>query len=231
MPNPLTYVVEDVRTALEKDPAARSVPAVLTYPGLHAVWAYRVAHALWEAGFCLTARVLSQLVRLLTGVEVHPGARLGRRVFIDHGMGVVVGETAAVGDDVHLFHGVTLGGDDHRPVKRHPTVGDGVTLGANATLVGDITVGPGATVGAGAVVVDDVPAGATVAGNPAEVVDAGAEPSDGAAESGADRSEDEATSPAGAGTAGPTGNGAAGERGVTAAPQSGSRAWSLLPPC
>lgn len=173
MPNPLTYVAEDVRTALEKDPAARSVPAVLTYPGLHAVWAYRVTHTLWEAGFCLTARVLSQLARLLTGVEIHPGARLGRRVFVDHGMGVVVGETAVVGDDVHLFHGVTLGGDDPRPVKRHPTVGDGVTLGANATLVGDITVGPGATVGAGSVVVDDVPPGATVAGNPAEVVDRG----------------------------------------------------------
>jgi len=173
MPNPLTYVVEDVRTALERDPAARSVPAVLIYPGLHAVWAYRVAHALWERGFCLTARLLSQLARLLTGVEIHPGAHLGRRVFIDHGAGVVVGETAVMGNDVHLFHGVTLGGDDPRPVKRHPTVCDGVTLGANATLVGDITVGPDATVGAGAVVVDDVPAGTTVAGNPAEVVDGG----------------------------------------------------------
>ncbi len=173
MSNALTYVTEDVRTALETDPAARSVPAVLTYPGLHAVWAYRVAHALWEAGFCLTARVLSQFARLLTGVEIHPGARLGRRVFIDHGMGVVIGETAVVGDDVHLFHGVTLGGDDPRPVKRHPTVGDGATLGASATLVGDIRVGPGATVGAGAVVVDNVPAGATVAGNPASVVDGG----------------------------------------------------------
>ena len=190
MSNALTYVTEDVRTALEKDPAARSVPAVLTYPGLHAVWAYRVAHALWEAGFCLTARVLSQFARLLTGVEIHPGARLGRRVFIDHGMGVVVGETAVVGDDVHLFHGVTLGGDDPRPVKRHPTVGDGATLGATATLVGDIRVGPDATVGAGAVVVDDVPAGSTVAGNPADVVDSGGDHPADATDGGGDHPAD-----------------------------------------
>jgi len=172
MPHPLTYVVEDVRTALDNDPAARDPVAVLlTYPGLHAVWAYRVTHALWERGFCLTARVLAHLARLLTGVEIHPGATLGRRVFIDHGAGVVIGETATVGDDVTMYHGVTLGGDDPRPVKRHPTVRDGATLGANATLVGAITVGTGGAVGAGAVVVDDVPAGATVVGNPATVVD------------------------------------------------------------
>jgi serine O-acetyltransferase len=206
-----------------EDPAARSVPAVLTYPGLHAVWAYRLAHALWERGFCLTARVLSQLARLLTGVEIHPGARLGRRVFIDHGMGVVVGETAIVGDDVHLFHGVTLGGDDPRPVKRHPTVGEGATLGANATLVGDITVGPGATVGAGAVVVDDVPAGATVAGNPAEVVDSGgAHPTDATEDPGQEPVRRAGSSGEGAvepGSETPTAGGLA------------SRARGLLPAC
>nr|WP_135363031.1 serine O-acetyltransferase [Halosimplex halophilum] len=170
---------EDVRTARETDPAAKSSAEVLLYAGVHAVWAYRLAHWLWTREFHFTARLLSQLTRFFTGVEIHPGADLGRRVFVDHGMGVVIGETAEVGDDVAMYHGVTLGGDDPRPVKRHPTVGDRVTLGANATLVGDITVGDDATVGAGAVVVEDVPPGATVVGNPAEVVDgddAGTEP-------------------------------------------------------
>ena len=170
MVSPLTSVREDVCAALEKDPAARSVLSVLTYPGLHAVWLHRVEHALWERGFRVLARILSQFTRFLTGVEIHPGASLGRRVFIDHGMGTVLGETAEVGDDVHMFHGVTLGGDDDRPVKRHPTVEDGATLGANSTLVGDITIGTGATVGAGAVVARDVPPGVTVVGNPASVV-------------------------------------------------------------
>ena len=170
MTGPITHLREDVCTALEKDPAARSVLAVLTYSGLHAVWLHRVEHALWERDFRLFARFLSQFTRFLTGVEIHPGATLGRRVFIDHGMGTVVGETAEIGDDVHMFHGVTLGGDDPRPVKRHPTVEDDVTLGANSTLVGDITIGEGATVGAGAVVVEDVPPGETVVGNPARIV-------------------------------------------------------------
>jgi serine O-acetyltransferase len=115
----------------------------------------------------VTARALAQLTRFLTGVEIHPAAAVGRRVVIDHGMGVVVGETAKIGDDVTMYHGVTLGGNDPEPVQRHPTIEDGVTLGAQSTLVGDITVGEGATVGAGAVVVDDVPPGVTVAGNPA----------------------------------------------------------------
>jgi serine O-acetyltransferase len=128
-------------------------------------------HALWTGGYRLLARLLSQLTRFLTGVEIHPAATVGRRVFIDHGMGIVVGETADIGDDVHMFHGVTLGGNDPRPVKRHPTVEAGVTLGANATLVGDITIGEGATVGAGAVVVDDVPPGVTVVGNPARPIE------------------------------------------------------------
>jgi serine O-acetyltransferase len=154
----LDRIREDVRTALENDPAARSVPETLLYPGLHAVWAHAfVCAPLYDRGHGLLARALSQAVRLLTGVEIHPGATLGRRVFIDHGMGVVVGETAEVGDDVLIYHGVTLG--------------------ANATLIGDVTVGESATVGAGAVVVDDVPPGVTVAGNPARRTDDG--PDDG----------------------------------------------------
>lgn len=170
------HIEEDVRTALSRDPAAGSVPEVLLYPGLHAVWAHRLNHALWERGFHLTARFLSQLVRLLTGVEIHPAADLGRRLFVDHGAGVVIGETAEIGDDVLMYHGVTLGGDSMRREKRHPTLEDGVTVGANATLVGAITVGEEATVGAGAVVVEDVPPGATVVGNPAQRVDDGGEP-------------------------------------------------------
>jgi len=168
-------IKEDVRTARQTDPAARSTVEVLLYAGLHAVWAHRLAGWLWDRDRRVAARAVSQLVRFLTGVEIHPAADLGRRVFIDHGMGVVVGETAEIGDDVTMYHGVTLGGDDPRPVKRHPTVGDDVSLGANATLVGDITIGDGATVGAGSVVVEDVPPGAVVVGNPAERVDDGAD--------------------------------------------------------
>lgn len=170
MPGIWTYVREDICAALENDPAARSVIAVLTYPGLHAVWAHRIEHALWTRGYHLLARALSQLTRFLTGVEIHPAAEFGRRVFIDHGMGVVVGETADIGDDVQMYHGVTLGGNDPRPVKRHPTVEDGAVLGANSTLVGDIRIGSEASVGAGAVVAEDVPPGATVVGNPATIV-------------------------------------------------------------
>ncbi|PSQ60360.1 MAG: hypothetical protein BRD23_02300, partial [Halobacteriales archaeon SW_9_67_25] len=136
---------EDVCTALERDPAARSVLEVLTYPGLHAVWLHRIEHRLWNGGHRLLARILSQVTRFLTGVEIHPAADIGRRVFIDHGMGTVIGETAEVGDDVHMYHGVTLGGDGQAGTKRHPTVGDGARLGASSTLVGPITVGEGAT--------------------------------------------------------------------------------------
>jgi len=163
-------VREDVRSARAKDPAAGSVTEVLTYPGLHAVWIHRLEHRLWTAGYHLLARLSSQVTRFLTGVEIHPAADLGRRVFVDHGMGVVIGETADIGDDVLMYHGVTLGGGSMRREKRHPTVCDDATIGANATLVGAITIGEGATVGAGAVVVEDVPPGVTVAGNPAEVV-------------------------------------------------------------
>jgi serine O-acetyltransferase len=160
---------EDVRTALAKDPAATSAATIaLLYSGLHAIWGYRLAHALWRRGFRFTARFLSQFVRFLTGVEIHPAADIGRRLFIDHGAAVVIGETAEIGDDVLLYHGVTLGGDSMRREKRHPTLEDGVTVGANATLLGAITVGENASVGAGSVVVDDVDPGATVAGVPAE---------------------------------------------------------------
>lgn len=165
---------EDVAAVKRRDPAARDTPDVLLcYPGMHALWCYRLAHVLWNRGFRLTARVLSTLVRLVTGVEIHPAAEIGRRCVIDHGAGVVIGETAEVGDDVLLYHGCTLGGDANHPVKRHPTVGDDVVLGANATLIGAITVGDGASVGAGSVVVSSVPEGTTVAGNPAAPIDVG----------------------------------------------------------
>lgn len=168
----LTRLREDVRTALAKDPAATSaVTVALLYPGLHAVWGYRIAHALWIRGFTFSARFLSQFVRFVTGVEIHPAAEIGRRLFIDHGAAVVVGETTEIGDDVLLYHGVTLGGDSMRREKRHPTLEDGVTVGANATLIGDITVGESAAVGAGSVVLEDVPPEITVAGVPAEPVD------------------------------------------------------------
>ncbi|MFC6767405.1 serine O-acetyltransferase [Natrinema soli] len=163
---------EDVRAMATRDPAAMGhLEVLLCYPGLHAVWAHLLVHRVWSAGFELTARLLSNVVRLLTGVEIHPGAEIGRRVTIDHGMGVVIGETAEIGDDVHMYHGVTLGGDTNEPVKRHPTVEAGAQLGANATLLGDITIGEDAAVGAGSVVTNDVAPGATVVGVPAERVD------------------------------------------------------------
>ncbi|TMT85095.1 serine O-acetyltransferase [Haloterrigena sp. H1] len=163
---------EDVRAMRKRDPAAKGwLEILLSYPGLHAVWVHLLLHRLWNGGFHLTARLLSNVVRLLTGVEIHPGAELGRRVTIDHGMGVVIGETAEVGDDVHMYHGVTLGGATNEPVKRHPTVEAGAQLGANATLLGDITIGEEAAVGAGSVVTQDVEPGATVVGVPAERVD------------------------------------------------------------
>jgi serine O-acetyltransferase len=159
---------EDLEAAKHRDPAARSrIEAALTYPGLHAVWSYRVAHRIHLSGHRLTARLLSQLTRFLTGVEIHPGATIGRRLFIDHGSGVVIGETAEIGDDVTLYHGVTLGGTTWRHVKRHPTVGDRVLIGAGATLLGPITVGADSVVGAGAVVVHDAPPHSLVLGMPA----------------------------------------------------------------
>lgn len=164
-------VREDVRVMCERDPAATGCLVVLlTYSGVHAIWGYRIAHWLWARDLELGARLFASLVRLLTGIEIHPGATICRRVTIDHGMGVVIGETAEIGDDVHMHHGVTLGGDTDDPVKRHPTLEDGVRISANATLLGDITVGENAVIGAGSVVTDDVDADATVAGVPAERV-------------------------------------------------------------
>src|SRR5690349_4535802 len=163
-------LLEDVRTAIANDPAARSkAEVVLGYPGVHAVWVHRVSHALWLKRRYLVARLLSQLSRAVTGVEIHPGAQIGRRFFIDHGMGVVIGETAEVGDDVMLYHGVTLGGRTLQRVKRHPTVGNRVTIGAGARVLGPVLIGDGAQIGANSVVVKDVPAGAVATGVPAVI--------------------------------------------------------------
>ncbi len=163
---------EDVRTIQERDPAARTgLEIVLCYPGLHALWLYRVAHRLWLADFKLLARLLSQFARWLTGVEIHPGARIGPRFFIDHGMGVVIGETAEVGADVTLYHGVTLGGVSLSHGKRHPTLEDGVVVGAGAKVLGAIIVGKDTRVGANAVVVKDVGPGMIVVGVPGKPVE------------------------------------------------------------
>ena len=163
---------EDLDTARRRDPAARTdAELVLAYPGLHAIWIHRVAHRWWQQpGGKLAARVLSHLARMLTGIEIHPGAVIGRRFFVDHGMGVVIGETAEVGDDVMLYHQVTLGGRSTARGKRHPTVEDGVTFGAGARVLGPVRVGAGAQIGANAVVVRDVPPGAVVVGIPGRIV-------------------------------------------------------------
>ena len=162
---------EDVDAAMGRDPAAQSrLETFLTSPGLHAVWSHRLAHKLWERpAYRLPARVLSNVTRTLTGVEIHPGATIGRRFFIDHGMGVVIGETAVVGDDVMMYHDVTLGGRSLAKVKRHPTVGDRVTIGAGARVLGDIEIGDDSQIGANSVVTKDVPAGAVAVGIPAQI--------------------------------------------------------------
>ncbi|WP_108445445.1 serine O-acetyltransferase [Halomonas denitrificans] len=162
---------EDINSVFARDPAARNFLEVLTnYPGLHALLAHRLSHWLWRKNLKWLARTLSQLARLLTGIEIHPGATIGRRFFIDHGMGVVIGETAEVGDDVTLYQGVTLGGTSWNKGKRHPTLGDGVIVGAGAKILGPFTVGTGAKIGSNAVVTKEVPAGATVVGIPGKVV-------------------------------------------------------------
>jgi len=165
---------EDIACIRERDPAARSSWEVLTcYPGLHALVIHRFAHAAWGRGWYWLGRFLSHLGRFLTGIEIHPGATIGRRVFIDHGMGVVIGETAEVGDECTIYQGVTLGGTSlTKGAKRHPTLGRGVIVGANSQVLGGFTVGDGARVGSGAVVVKPVPAGATAVGNPARVLQA-----------------------------------------------------------
>ncbi len=162
---------EDVRTVFAKDPAARSLPEVLfCYPGLHALWLHRLAHYIWSHRLWFPARLLSHISRFLTHIEIHPGATIGRRFFIDHGAGVVIGETAEIGDDVLLYQGVVLGGTTMEKRKRHPTVANGVIIGAGAIALGDIAIGEGARIGAGAVVTKSVQAGTTVVGIPAEVV-------------------------------------------------------------
>ena len=163
---------EDISSVFERDPAARTSWEVLTcYPGLHALFMHRVAHWFWTRRLRWLGRFISHLARFFTGIEIHPGATIGRRFFIDHGMGVVIGETAVIGDDVTLYHGVTLGGTSWNKGKRHPTLEDGVVVGAGAKVLGPITVGANAKVGSNAVVVKNVPAGTTAVGNPARVID------------------------------------------------------------
>jgi serine O-acetyltransferase len=166
---------EDVLVAFERDPAARSVLEVaLCYPGIHALLLHRVSHALWRRGFHLPARLLSAFARFLTGIEIHPGATVGRRCFIDHGMGVVIGETAEIGSDVLIYQGVSLGGTSLTKGKRHPTIEDYCVIGLGSTVLGPITVGRHSRVGAGSVVVQSVPPHSTVVGVPGRVVDQGA---------------------------------------------------------
>jgi serine O-acetyltransferase len=167
----LNRIREDIACVFERDPAARSTWEVITcYPGFHALLIHRLSHWLWRAKFRWLARFTSHGARFLTGIEIHPGAKIGRRVFIDHGMGVVIGETAELGDDCTLYHGVTLGGTTWNKGKRHPTLARGVVIGAGAKLLGPISVGEGARIGSNAVVVKDVPAGATAVGIPARII-------------------------------------------------------------
>ena len=164
-------LAEDIRVIMERDPAAHSrVEVFFCYPGLHAILFHRLAHRAWTAGFHFIGRFISHIGRLFTGIEIHPAATLGRRVFIDHGMGCVIGETAHVGNDVTLYHGVTLGGVTLEKEKRHPTIGDGVVVGSGAQVLGPVTVGEGARIGANAVVLNDVPPGVTMVGIPARQV-------------------------------------------------------------
>lgn len=163
-------IKEDIQTVFAKDPAAGSVWEVLTYPGLHALWAHRVAHWLWMRRCRALSRFISQISRFMTGVEIHPGAAIGRRFFIDHGMGVVIGETAVIGDDVLLYHQVTLGGTSIDRIKRHPTLGNGVLVGMGAKILGPVTIGERCMIGANAVVNKDIPSDCTVVGVPGRIV-------------------------------------------------------------
>jgi len=172
MPSPTTtwrLIVEDLANAQKQDPAARTkLEVAVLYSGMHAIWAHRLSHWLWTRGtpWRFAARLISQVTRHLTGVEIHPGATIGRRFFIDHGMGVVIGETAIIGDDVLMYHQVTLGGRTLGPVKRHPTIGNRVLIGAGAKIIGAITVGDDSKIGANALVVHDIPPGSIVTGVP-----------------------------------------------------------------
>jgi len=162
---------DDIRSVVERDPAARSrLEVLLCYPGLWAVWLQRISHWFWRRRLRLAARILSQIGRFFTGVDIHPGALIGRRLFIDHGTGVVIGETPIIGSDVTMYQGVTLGGTGKQHGKRHPTICDGVFIGNNANILGDVTVGENSRVGAGSVVLGDVPPNSTVVGVPAHIV-------------------------------------------------------------
>jgi serine O-acetyltransferase len=166
------HIKEDISIVFERDPAARTHWEILTtYPGVHALLMHRLSHWLWKANFFWLGRFLSHLGRWFTGIEIHPGATIGRRVFIDHGMGVVIGETAIIGNDCTLYHGVTLGGTSWNKGKRHPTLEAGVVIGAGAKVLGPITIGEGAKIGSNAVVVKDVPANATAVGIPARILE------------------------------------------------------------
>jgi serine O-acetyltransferase len=163
---------EDIQAVFDRDPAARStLEVILTYPGLHALWNHRIAHCLWRHDLKLLARIVSEASRFLTGIEIHPGATLGRRVFIDHGMGVVVGETAEIGDDVLIYQGVTLGGTSLKKEKRHPTIEEHVMISAGASVIGPVRIGRGSRIGAGAVVVSNAPPYSTLVGIPAKVIE------------------------------------------------------------
>jgi serine O-acetyltransferase len=166
----LSVLREDVQAIFRNDPAARNIFEVLLYPGLHAIMFHRLAHWLWQAGVPFVPRLISQLARFLTGIEIHPGATIGRGFFIDHGMGVVIGETTEIGDYVTLYQGVTLGGTGKQRGKRHPTIDDQVVVGVGAAVLGAVTVGEHARIGGGAVVIKDVPAHATAVGVPARIV-------------------------------------------------------------
>jgi serine O-acetyltransferase len=166
------YLKEDIRTIKERDPAAKNyLEILLCYPGLHAIWLHRVAHFLYQWRWHTIARLVSHFNRWFTGIEIHPGARIGRRLFIDHGMGVVIGETSEIGDDCLIYKGVVLGGTTLEKKKRHPTLGNRVIVGSNSTILGAIRIGDGARIGSGSVVVKDVPSGATVVGVPGRIVE------------------------------------------------------------
>jgi serine O-acetyltransferase len=169
----LQYLKDEFSCIFERDPAAQTYLEIFTtYPGVHAILIHRVSHRLWTRGFRAPARFIAYLARALTGIEIHPGAQIGRRFFIDHGMGVVIGETAVIGDDCTLYHSVTLGGTSWKKGKRHPTLGNGVVIGAGAKILGPIEIGDGARVGSNSVVLKNVPAGATVVGIPSHRVNA-----------------------------------------------------------
>jgi len=168
----LDRMTEDIKSAINKDPAAKSMlEIILCYPGVHALWFYRISHFLYNRKIYIIARIVSHFARFITGVEIHPGAKIGRRVFIDHGMGVVIGETSEIGDDSLIYKGVVLGGTSLEKGKRHPTLGKNVVVGSNACILGPIKIGDGAKIGSGSVVIKDVPVGATVVGVPGKIVE------------------------------------------------------------